>query len=1179
MEKFKKIQKFFFEKMRINVKQVQFFVLFFSLVLVNSQARGILYSQNDKMTLIVDNQPLSTIFEDIESNSDFSFFYMMDQVDVSKKVSVNLVNIPLKNILSTVFKDTGISYSILKNQIVLKKNNDVLNFSPVKLQSDIMGGIVPNVFLVNYPPPIERLHLLLKSSAQFQVSGNVVGQDGIPLLGATILEKGTTNGTQTDFNGNFSIVVSSQDAVLTVSYLGYLSQDIEIVDDAEITIILQEDFSDLNEVIVIGYGEVIRSQLASAVNTIDSESFEALPLNNAIAALQGVLPGTVVTRGNGQPGGGGFDLTIRGSSSTNGGNSPLIIIDGIPGNIIDVNAKDIETVTTLKDGAASIYGARAANGVIIVTTKQGERGTPSIELDISNTISRPVGFFTSLSSIQVADFMLESYFELDQAAGTKLAGNPSWWTEDELQRIIAGEKITKRATPGRFLSSDFYDYTDLVFDNGYQQNYNLSISGAGEKNSYRSSISYVKENGVLSVGPDSNTRFNARINDVYRPIEKIKIDTRLSLIREHTSSPINSAFGFVPFTWPFFPDRPFSGNTEVYSSVGGFVNPLATLTEQGSVNRHITNLTANIRVDYNLVKNFTLTTQIGGDYGFNESTNFNREFSLYDAEAGEVYSLRNSPTRGSKRLDKYLYSTVIAYVNYNKRFGKHNISTTIGGSHEERENEFFTTARSDILSTDFFSLNLGDADSATNNGFKTDWSIRSLFGRGSYIYDDKYILTSQFRYDGSSRFSEDTRWGLFWGVSLAWNAHKEKFIEDLNVFDNLKLRLSTGQTGNQEGIGLYDYQQLINIGGQYSFGDGTRTAGAFLGGLVDPTRTWETVQVDNIGIDFTVLNNKLIGAIDYFIKTNKDMLAPVTTPAVLGASAPFSNNALLRNKGFEVQLTWKDQINQDFSYLLSGTLYDSNPVVIDYAGRDTYSQGTVYIREGYSINEIYGYKFDGIIQNQQELDAYVGQVGKNQGIVPADINIGDARYRDINGDGRISAFADDGEDGDLVKIGSTSLRYSYGFNLGLNYKNFELSAFFQGVLQRDFFTSGEIGRPWAVPWRRPDSRFYNTTWTPNRTNAKFPRSIANNGIGNYNFTLSDNTLLDASYLRWKNLRLGYNLPDSISNQVGLRDVKVYLSGFDLWEITNLDGGYDPESANINNYPFSRRYSLGVEIGI
>ena len=323
MEKFKKIQKFFFEKMRINVKQVQFFVLFFSLVLVNSQARGILYSQNDKMTLIVDNQPLSTIFEDIESNSDFSFFYMMDQVDVSKKVSVNLVNIPLKNILSTVFKDTGISYSILKNQIVLKKNNDVLNFSPVKLQSDIMDGIVPNVILGPNSSKLstsERLHLLLQSSAQFQVSGNVTDEEGIPLSGATVTEKGTDNGVLTDFDGSYQLIVNDSNAVLEFSYLGFLTQEIPINGDSNISVSLETDIQSLDEAVVVGFGSQNRSNISGSVASVDlDEVLGDRPITSTISSLQGTIPGLSVVLGAGEPGSERIGFNIRGTTSINGG--------------------------------------------------------------------------------------------------------------------------------------------------------------------------------------------------------------------------------------------------------------------------------------------------------------------------------------------------------------------------------------------------------------------------------------------------------------------------------------------------------------------------------------------------------------------------------------------------------------------------------------------------------------------------------------------------------------------------------------------------------------------------------------------------------------------------------------------------------------------------------------------
>ncbi len=1138
MKNLRQVKEITLTRLKNNLK-MKLSVLFLAIVIFQAHANTS-YGQKTKISLDLTNVPIEVVLNEIQKQSKFRFLVNVSEVNLNNNVSVYANKETIKKILTNLFKNREISFEVIKRQIILTTKQQVDGASDSS-----------NIF-------------------QQTITGNLTDINRGPLAGVNILVQGTNRGAQTDFDGNYKISASKGE-VLVFSFLGMKTQSITVGDSTTLNIVMVEDTANLDEVVVIGYGTTKKSTLAASVSKIDAEAFEALPITNAAQALQGTLPGTVVTRSNGQPGGGGFDLTIRGFSSTNGGNSPLIIIDGIPGALTDLNPSDIDNIVTLKDASAAIYGNRASNGVLLVTTKKGKSGQPIIEIDVSTTFSKPVGFFTSLSAAQTAELAKEGYYTFSDGP----TAHP-WLPESFLDAAIAGQVVSHRQG-SFFLYSDTTDYTDLVFDTGHQQNYNISLSGSTNKSSYRTSLGYIKEEGTLSEGADNNTRFNARLNYIHNFNDRLKIATRMGFVREHTESPVANGFGFVPFTWPFFRNHP-DGRPDLLASNQGFTNPLQQLRDHGNNDNFSTDLSVNLKVDYEIVDNVTLTGQVGGDYGFLERSQFIRTYQNYDVETGEPYQTRNSPNRGTKFFDKSLYSTVIGYANYANVFnGVHDVSITAGASQEQGDNEGFWARRTTFPSNDFFSLNLGDGDSQENNGSATDWSLESVFGRAAYIYDGKYIVSGQFRYDGSSRFSGGDQWGFFWGASLAWNLHKENFIQDLNIFDNLKLRISTGETGNQQGIGLYDFQQRINVGGQYPFGNGGRVSGAFLGNLVDPTRSWETIETKNIGLDFTLFDNKLSGSFDYFIKTNKDMLAPVTAPQVLGAQPPFSNSGELEGKGFELSLAWRDKISDDLSYFVSGTLFDSKNKVTKYIGQDTYNSGVVGIREGYPINDIYGYTFDGIIQDQVELDAYKTSINAGTAFTPTDIQIGDAKYKDLNGDGRLSTFGDDGTNGDVTPIGNVTPRYSYGFNLGIEYKNFEVSVFFQGVGERDFFIGDELRRPWSVPWRRPDARFYNNTWLPTRPNAKFPRAVANNGIGNYNYVLSTNTLLDGSYLRLKNVRISYNLPKEILNKVGIQRAKFYLTGFDLWTVTKLDGGYDPESVSNSNYPFSKRFTLGLNL--
>ncbi len=1021
------------------------------------------------------------------------------------------------------------------------------------------------MFIESYPSVIknsnEKLELI---EVQQTITGLVTDEEGLPLPGVTVRIKGVNEGDNTNMDGEFSIKADPDD-ILVVSFVGFETQEIPVGDRSVIDITLVEDVGELNEVVVVGYGEQSKATLSGSVASVGSEVFENIPISNPIAALQGTLPGSIIQRGSGRPGDEGFSVNVRGFSSVNGTGEALVIIDGIPGDLSEINPNDIESTTVLKDAAASIYGARAAGGVLLVTTKKGKIGEPRIQVNASYSHRVPTGMFDQLNSAQVAEMHIEA---------SENAGQTSWIPDGFIEDVEAGN-VHPVDVGWNTIFTGNWDWTDLVLGTGSQQNYDINLSGANESSRYRASVGYIEEEGVYNYGNDNNRRLNARLNYNYDINDKLKIDTRLSFSRKKRQAPSMDAMFRINTMYPFQPPTVWEDDSK-WGSV--YENPLQELDEGGTQNFNDTRLDANLKMDYQVHSNLTLTGQVGSNYRFNHHKSFFRTFETYHAHNGSLRSVINDPNAGEEVQNDHVYYTAIGYINYDENFkGLHDISITGGASTEKEKHRFFSARRTGFPTNDSdFSLNLGDSEDQTNNGGGSDWVINSFFGRASYVFDNKYIFETNFRYDGSSRFAPETRWGFFWGASGAWRLTEEKFIQDLNVFDNLKMRLSYGETGNQDGIGLYDYVQNVNIGGTYPFGDGARIANASLGGLVDPNRSWETIKTQNIGLDFGLLDNRLSGSFDYFIKNNEDMLTPITLPSVLGASAPAGNNGSLRAWGWEGVLNWKDQINENWSYDIGLNISDSENKVIEYGGQDTYSHGLVQVREGYPINTYHGYISDGLITSQEELDAYSALEG-----VPGDIGIGDAKYKDLNNDGEISVYGEDGEDGDVVPLGSTTPRYTYGVNIGVQFKNFEFSTLVQGVGKKQIQMDGDWRMPWVFDWHKPDSRWYHNTWSPERPNNPNPRQTHGN-IRHWNYAISNRTAIDASYTRLKNISIGYNLPKRLLTRIGIQKAKVYAVGYDLWEKQNLGGGYDVEALKVGQaaaltYPYNKNYTIGLNL--
>ena len=1006
-----------------------------------------------------------------------------------------------------------------------------------------------------------------------RITGKVTDTNGEPIIGANVSTKGTTLGTITDINGSFLLDVPSE-TVISISYIGYLTQEVKVKQQTSLNIVLKEDTQALEEVVVVGYGTVKRANLGGAVATADAKAFEARPVQNAVTALQGEVPGLTITRSGGGAPGAETTMKIRDVSSINGG-TPLVLIDGAEGDINLINPSDIENVSVLKDGTAAIYGARASDGVVLITTKSGKRNQKTtVSFDAYYSVKTPALLKKTASLLQHAEMALE----------ITDGSFPIEYTKEDLELIRQNsDQILTGVEWGRWgnIYPKFFknqDWNDIVIGNGNMQNYNVNISGGGERYSYLVSLGHQREEGLPKFGKDLNKRYFVRAKSSIEIFKNLTYD--LNLAYEASNRDYSSGLTEGQNIWELIyktrswtPLRNPAGNFYTFE---GFDNPAQVLEEGGMANKTTGNVTVNNQLRWNVIDGLDLVGQaVIRKYDFDENVT---NKIIYSRNWEDVnHRTARTPNNAERRYSKTLSKNFTLYADYKKNFNDlHDLSIMVGTSHESQNYDKFTAKRINFDQQENMSLQLGGSENQSAWSEGNAWTINSFFSRVNYTFKNRYIIEGTLRADGSSRFDPDHRWGYFPGVNAAWRLGEEGFMKNLNLFDDLKVRASYGEMGNQSGIGLYDYIQLISLSSDYyPFGGGTKGQMAKSGNIVSISRTWETIQTTNIGLDFATLKNRLYGSFDYFWKENKNMLIPKTYPSMLGADAPSTNSGHLSIRGWEVALGWRDQIN-DFSYSVRFNLSDARNQVVERVGSNLIKLGLNETPTDYPLNSFFGYEFDGIIQDEQELKDYIARFPN--GGIPGDLSVGDAKYKDLDGDGKLSVLGDGKEgSGDVKYLGDKNPRYNFGMNLSAAYKGFDFSAFIQGVGRRTMFLEDVANKPMAEAWFQSAAYWYGKTWTAERTDAQYP-AITSTSKRGYNYYYSTNTKHNVGYARLKNLQLGYTIPSSVTAKIGLQKLRVYFSGEDLFEIHNTPGGWDPEEdGKITSYPFARNYSFGVNV--
>ena len=1120
--------------------------LFLILLSVGCVLAGKTYSQTKLLNLNVENATIKEILTEIEDQSEFYFMYSSKLIDVEREVSMNIKEQNIDKVLSSLFTGTDVNYVVKDRFIVLTNEGKDTEFTSVLQQKSI--------------------------------SGTVTDETGQPLPGVTIVIKGTTTGTVTDINGKFNLSNVLDDAILQFSFVGMQTQEITVENRTTIDVIMRADAIGIEEVVAIGYGVKTKATLTGAVETVTEKQFASKPQTNIAQSLQGAVPGLLVTRGGGQVGVEDNGLQIRGRTSR-AGTGVLVIIDGIPQPennaqaLNEINPNDVESISVLKDAQASIYGSRAAGGVILITTKSGKSGKPVIKYSGNFAINVPALWARKANIYDQADYY-------NRAFGNDGVTQHSYTYLKDLLPTL--DRNNPQVIPGPFsdvpkMWSGYFDWMDIMFDPAFQQTHQVSVSGRSEKSNYYVSVGVLDQPGMIAFGSNYNKRYFSRFKYKFDIIDELSVSTNVSLERQKILEPsrYSNAVSLASAVWStHFPRTP-EGN---YFNFGGFQNPIAFAEAGGEKESVAHRSSVQFTVNFRPVNGL----EIVGDYAINADNNagsyLNKIIQQHDYD--ENPTIITQPNSAGSNLYRNVHQVVNLYASYKYSIKDHHLGIMIGGAHEENDYKYFSAGRQKLVSEAVSVLTLGDPELQSTDEDRSQWALKSYFSRLNYDFKGRYLFEGTMRRDGSSRFASDYRWGNYFGASGAWIASEESFVKDLGFFDYLKIRLSYGELGNQNNVGLYDHISIIGIGGLMLFGNPdspTRNLVASTSGvLASPTRTWETVAIQNLGVDFRLLNSKLNGSFDYFIKNTRDMLVTKEFPEVLGIAPSTVNGGEMRTKGWELSLGWNDKIKNEFKYFANFTLADDKSEITSLEDARVPGFGLNSFVEGQPFNSYYTLQYDGFIANDAELTEYKKIVG-----VPSNLRVGDARFKDMDGDGKIEYSeyrAGDSDSGDLINIGSSTIRFQYGLTVGFEWKGFDFSAFMQGVGKWNVMSG--LKQPGSAWWETPLEFTIGKDWTEENPNSLYPKASTNGGIDGWNYQNSDAPYkwYNAKYMRLKNVQVGYSFSSQWVNKLKLDKVRVYFSGNDLWEKTNIPKGLDPEKPfSIGYTPFPRTYSFGIDV--
>lgn len=1115
------------------------------------------------LTLHIEHQSLKDILREIESNTGVRFAYNKEAIESLELISINARDEKLGVVLDKLLSPLEIQYHVIGKQIVLSKPASVKSKEEALLEYENIEEII---------------------------SGSVTSADGESVPGVNVILKGTTIGTVTDAGGAYTLALPDLTGTLVFSFIGLVSQEVPISGRTVIDVVMESDVQTLNEVVVVGYGTQKKVNLTGAVSTVSSEVFENRPVSSISQALQGVLPNlNITTNTRGGELGNDRDWNIRGTTSLSGG-QPYILVDNVPMDIMDVNPNDIESVTILKDAASSaIYGSRAAYGVILITTKKGEKNK-KIKLNYSNNYSwsSPTLLPEMASSIDFARAWNYAY---------ENSGKPPAFTDEQIgliEQYIADPVNTpplqrypaNHAKWNRWgaytLSNGNVDWFPVWFKkNALNKRHDLSIRGGSEKTTYYVSGGFLDQEGLLNFGEDTyrsynvNANFESDITDWF----KFKFNTKLTQrdrkypnTKQEATNSKGAIYDNISRMWPTMP---------VYDENGHYYdrNQILPLLEGGSTDTWNNNWIT-LGGEINPLKGWTVFF----DYNWN-NRNYklvNHQPTIYGYNVDETtFILAGNPNSIAETFSNTIYNNTNIYSSYEKSIGANYFKIMAGYQAEQQKYSALSGSRNNLITDAVPSISTATSTTPSLDDEISHWATQGFFGRLNYNYKEKYLAEINARYDGSSRFEDGKRWGFFPSVSLGYRLSEETFWDGIkDVVNDFKIRGSFGELGNQN-VPNYLYISAIPVRTNLPYYIGTgRPLYTSAPGLVSADLTWETSSTLDFGVDAELLDNKLSMNFDWYKRTTSNMFGPSEAlPSVIGASIPNKNNASLETKGFELSLNWRDNLrNSDFNYDFTVILSDYSSTVTEY-NNPTHIRTTYY--EGQNIGEIWGYTTGGLFSTVEEANAATASV--SQSYLYSSWGAGDMRYVDLNGDGKIDIGKNTvDEPGDMSIIGNSTPRYAFGVKAGFDWKGFNFSMFWQGIAKRDLALTANMFYGFnGDEWGSSVLVQHLDYWTPENTDAYYPKPYMS-GEHHKNTKTQTGYLQNGAYTRLKNVQLGYTIPQSITSKLHLERVNFYVSGENLITLTKLPEMFDPEGINGDNgngeiYPLSKTISVGTSI--
>ncbi|MBT9189567.1 TonB-dependent receptor [Zobellia russellii] len=1158
----------------LRIMRITFFLV---IVAISSVFANDSYAQQKKLSLKMTDVRLGEVLDKIEKESQFYFLANQESIDLERLVDIDVRNQPISSILDLVLEHTNIRYTVIEKQIVLT-NSEIQRIDEPHMSALAQNGIAAI-------SPVNTMDI--DESAFYQViRGTVIDEGGQPLPGVNVLAKGTTTGTQTDFDGNYSINVPNGATTLVFSFIGLKSQEIAIDGKTVVNVTMIEDATALDEVVLIGYGSVKRSDLTGSVASVSSEDISEIPSTNVISALQGRAAGVQITTGDGSPGG-GINIRIRGTSTITGSTEPLYIVDGFPvnsdnddlnvsGGIFEgsvegsqankvrpnalqlLNPNDIENIEILKDAAATaIYGSRGANGVVLITTKRGKSGKPKVNIN----------FTTGIQSLMRT---------MSRRNGPEYIEN---LTEREINDGVSPNNV-------RFNGSDFfhplaqnantYNWQDILYRQAIVQDVSVSFSGGDENTKYLLSGKYLDQDGIMVDNSFKNAQFRINLDQNLGNLVSLKSNVSLNHIFDDgvptgagfNYNTVTAALGYSPVHNPeWFDDA--SGRWYVDSKASGpglYTNPLKILENVDDITR-TNRLLGNIQADIHITNSLTLTGSVGLDYSDTKrETYINRTLFFSGSPVPPGQAIVN--TRESLR------SNTNAYLSWVNSFGNHNVNFVGGAESIQQTFTDINIGAREFASDDLGANNLagGNQDFLNISNGKSKWQTVGFFARINYDFASKYYISLNGRQDGSSVFGASNKYSFFPSVALAWRPTEETFLQGQDFVSDFKIRGSVGQTGNGN-LGPYSSIGLWSINSNaYSF-NGIAANGTNLSRISNPDLKWETTTQYNIGFDARFGKGKLGLTFDYFLKNTEDLIIPVVIPSTSGFKSSIQNLGALKNQGLELgfdavvvdsdNFKWDLNVNAthlkiEATNVAEGTSRDLNTDEPYIEVATWPRRGGPRLYEGQPAGQIYGFIVEGVFDTQEQADNWPVDQDASRNNHQAGYWI----YKDVNGDGIIT-------DADQTALGKGTPDFIFGLTNRFSYKNFDISMFLQGQVGNEIymFYGGDFEKT-------------NDTWTPNNTDAEFAiNKSANGGKG---LVFDSRGIQDGSFLRLKNLRIGYTLPQELGIFSGLN---IFVTGTNLLTLTTYDG-YDPdvssggttafgEGFDTGVYPTSRQYTMGL----